>query len=117
MSLCTVAGPPRKQLGRQVERRPCDAAALRNLALDDLSRAEVHQHQPAAGFAHDVLRLDVAVDQPGAVHRGHGAAQLAPDQRGLARAEGPWAWRMASSVRPAMNSIHMPTRPSCSSAP
>ena len=41
-----------------------------------MTGAEVHQHDSAAGFAHDVLRFDVAVQEAGVVDGGQGAAQV-----------------------------------------
>ena len=49
--------------------------------------AEVHQYHPAAVFAHHVLGLDVAVEQPGGVNRRKGPAKLATDSRDLGRLE------------------------------
>ena len=48
-----------------------------------LAQAEIHQDDPAAFFAHDVLGLDVAVDQPGTMHGPQRAANVPADQRGL----------------------------------
>ena len=52
-----------------------------------LAGAEVHEHEAAAALAHDVLRFDVAVQQPGAVHGGERGAQIEADERRFARAE------------------------------
>ena len=52
-----------------------------------LAGAEVHQDDAAAGLAHDVLRLDVAVQQPGAVDGRERGADVEADERGLAGAE------------------------------
>src|SRR5690606_8030646 len=76
------------QLGSQVERRARQATARgRARALEHLPRAEVHEDEAAAFLAHDVLGLDVAMDEAGLVHGSEGAAQLLPDERGLASAE------------------------------
>ena len=117
MSLRTLAGAPREQFGREVQWRPRDAPAGPRLLLDHLARTEVHQDQAPAGLAHHVLCLDVAVHQSRPVNGGKCAAQLAPDQRGFARPERSLGRSSASSVRPSMNSIQSPTRPSWTSAP
>ena len=57
------------------------------ICASDFAGAEIHEHDPAAGFAHHVVRLDVAVQQPGLVHRGHGTAQIDADERSLLCAE------------------------------
>ena len=78
----------REQLGRHVERR---AGEIRDRGLvgqlADAAGAEVHQHHAAAAIAHHVLRLDVAMQQAGRVHRGQRFAHLGPEQRRLAGAE------------------------------
>ena len=49
--------------------------------------AEIHQHHAAAFFAHHVAGRDVAMQEPGAVHRGQRAAQVRADGGRLARAQ------------------------------
>ena len=69
------------------------------------ARAEVHEDDASAVFAHDVLRLDVAVDEAGAVHGGKRAAQIARQGSGLARAER--AVRCSQRLeRPAADELH-----------
>ena len=48
--------------------------------------AEVHQDNPAAVFAHDVLGLDVAMHETGRMHGREGLTEILTDERGLARA-------------------------------
>src|SRR6185436_3838919 len=43
------------------------------------SCAKIHQHQPSIGFAHDVLRLHILVDEAGAMNGRQRAAQHAAD--------------------------------------
>ena len=49
--------------------------------------AEVHQDDATAVLAHDVAGGHIAMQQPGAVHRGQRATQVRADARGLARAQ------------------------------
>jgi len=51
--------------------------------------AEVHEDGPPAGLAHDVLRLDVAMHESGAVDGRERAADVDADDRRLARAHAP----------------------------
>ena len=55
------------------------------LGRQRLRPAEVHQDDSAAELAHDVVRLDVAVQQAGGVKRGQRAAEIDPDAGRLAR--------------------------------
>ncbi len=80
--------PAGEELRREVQRRARQASCRGGArALLHLSGAEVHQDETAALLAHDVLRLDVAVDETGLVDGREGAAQLLADERRLARAE------------------------------
>ena len=73
---------------REVERRAGDRRGLdRLVVLEQQAGAEVHQHQAAAFFADDVLRLDVAMDEAGGVDGGERPAQVLAEQRGFAAAE------------------------------
>ena len=72
-----------EDLGRQVERCTNEAAGTGEV----FAGTKVHQDDATAGFAHDVLRLDVAVQQPGVVDGGERGADVEADERGLARAE------------------------------
>ncbi len=74
-----------ENLGREVERRPDEAVGAGKL----LAGAEIHEHQAPAALAHDVLGLDVAVQQPGAVHRRQRRAQIQADEGRFARAKWP----------------------------
>ena len=76
-----------EQLWSHIDRRAGQAAA-RHGRLQLLTGTEVHQDQSPAVFAHDVLRLDVAMNQSGAMHGGDRAAQLRQDRRRFAGAEG-----------------------------
>ena len=51
------------------------------------ARAEIHQDDASAFFAHDVSGLHVAVEQADAVHGGQGAAEIEADRCRFARAE------------------------------
>ena len=72
-----------EDLGRQIERCPDETAG----AGEILARPEVHEDDAPAGLAHDVLRLDVAVQQPGAVDRRERGADIQSDECRLARTE------------------------------
>ena len=87
MSLWTVASPPVEHFGRQVERRAGEARDAARAGVAQLAGAEVHQDDAAALLAHHVLRLDVAMDEAGAVDGGERAAQILADERRFARAE------------------------------
>ncbi len=73
-----------EDLRRQIERRTNEAAGA---GREVLSGAEVHQDDATAGFAHDVLRLDVAVQQAGIVDGRERGADVEADERSLAGAE------------------------------
>ena len=72
-----------EDLGRQIQRRPDEAAG----AGEILASPEVHEDDAPACLAHDVLRLDVAVQQPGAVDRRERSADIQADECRLARTE------------------------------
>jgi hypothetical protein len=72
-----------EDLGRKIERCPDETAA----AGEILARPEVHEDDAAAGLAHDVLSLDGAVQQPGAVDRRERGADIQADECRLARTE------------------------------
>ena len=75
-----------EKLGRHVDRGPSDMGPIRRFGqLQRPARAEVHQDNSAALLAHDVLGLDVAVDEALAVDGRHGKAELDSDVRGLLR--------------------------------
>ena len=74
--------PPVEELGREIERRAGECRSTSRSAGRELrARAEVHQDRPAAFLAHDVLRLDVAVDEAAAVNRGERLAEIHADGR------------------------------------
>ncbi len=73
-------------LRRQEVRRTDDVAAHVVFAFRD--RAEVEQHVASAVLAHDVVGLDVAMDQTGGVDGGQRLAQIDPDRSRFTRAEG-----------------------------
>ena len=64
----------------QIEGRPDHAVRSGQL----LACTEIHQHDPAALLAHDVLRLHVAMQETGAVNGGECGAYVKPDDRGFA---------------------------------
>jgi hypothetical protein len=68
----------RKQLRRHIDGRP-DHAAVACTRRDRFTGAEIHQDDPAAGFAHYVLRLDVAVHEALDVNRGKRATDVGAD--------------------------------------
>ena len=72
-----------EDLGREVERRADEPIGARQL----FAGAEIHQDDAAAALAHDVLRLDVAMQQAGAVHRRERRTQIEADEGRLAGAE------------------------------
>ncbi len=79
-----------QQLGREVQRRARQPATRRGAGrVHVLPRPEVHQHEAPALLAHDVLRLDVAMHEPGLVDRRQRTAQFLANERGFARAERP----------------------------
>ena len=81
---CGMAG---KQLGSQIQRRPDHSRVTQCIFGSSLAGAEVHQHDAAAGLAHDVLRLDIAMKDASFVDRRHGAADIDADERSLVTAE------------------------------
>ena len=88
MSLCGEASAPEHFRG-QIERRAGDRGGLHGfVVLEQQAGAEIHQHEPSALFADDVLRLDVAMDEAGGVDRRQRPAQVLAEQRRLAPAEG-----------------------------
>ena len=81
-----------EQLRRHVARRARHIGELIGIARlrREPARAEIHQHDAAAGFPHDVLRLDVAVQQTRGVHGAERRGHVRADARRLrARSAGP----------------------------
>ena len=77
-----------EQFGRHVQRRADLVVDERALVGHRVAAgAEVHQHEAAVAVAHDVLRLDVAMQQPGGVHGRQRRAHVDADERDLARVE------------------------------
>ena len=74
-----------EQLRRHVERRPREDLGIL-LGGEDLGTAEVHEDDAPADLAHDVVRLDVAVQETGGVQRRQGPAQVETDADHLPRA-------------------------------
>jgi hypothetical protein len=67
--------------------------------------AKVHQDDPTTVLPHDVLRLDVAVDQPGAVYGAERAAHGDADDARFFRAHGAIAAKELVE-RPAADEFH-----------
>ena len=81
---------PGEDLRREIDGSPGEIPARGG--RHDVQRtagAEIHQHRAAPIRPHDVVRLDVAVQQAGAVHRGEGPAQIQSDDCRFAGAERP----------------------------
>jgi hypothetical protein len=81
---------PHHLLGRHVERRPQDGAHLRQADLLRVPRAgggqsEVHDPGAAVARHHHVLRLEVAMDDAGAVRGGEAASRHQEHVEDLAR--------------------------------
>ena len=66
-----------ENLRRQAQRRTRQIG--RRAVIQLLAGAEVHQHHSAIFSAHDVVGLDVPVQQTGGVHGGNGTANLHAD--------------------------------------
>jgi hypothetical protein len=56
-----------QRFGRHVGRRARDALLPVDVELGQ-HEPEVHQHDPVDWGQHDIVRLDVAMDEPGTVH-------------------------------------------------
>ena len=68
---------PVQNLGCQVEGR---AGEIRRCIVVKLSAStEVHQHDATVFSSHDVVRLDVPMEQPGTVHGGYRTRELETD--------------------------------------
>src|SRR6185503_370840 len=66
---------------------------------------EIHQHHATVVSQHDVLRLDVTVEQSGGMHRCDGSAQLDPDALDVLRCKRlPFAQRLYERV--ALDEFH-----------
>ena len=115
MSLCTDASPCSSTSGARYSGVPVTDPARAGLARAQAG-AEVHEDDAAAVLAHDVLRLDVAVHEPGRVDGGEGLAQVLADQRRLAGAARRLRREKLRQGPPADELHAEPTRPSRSSA-
>ena len=79
-------GPgPLQHFGGHIKRCACRRVPPRPLGV--AAGAEIHQYYPAAGFAHDVVGLHVAMNQSGPVDGGERAAEVEPDEGRFARAD------------------------------
>ena len=79
--------PPTEELWREIQRRARHVEQPVKAGRQLGAGAEVHQDRASALLAHDVLRLDIAVDEAASVHRGERAAQIDTDERRFLRAE------------------------------
>ena len=82
-----------------------------------MARAEVHENDAPASLAHDVLRLDVAVEKARVVHRAERLREVGGDGRDCVRIQSASLGQECSSVRPSMNSVQIPTESPIYSAP
>ena len=74
-----------EHLRREVQRRTRVIAVARRRELQIMARAKVHENDAPAGLAHDVLRLDVAVEKAGVVHRGERLREVGGDGHDFVR--------------------------------
>ena len=79
MSVAAVGGPPRSRSGHRYSGVPARGSRAGRGRLHRPAGAEVHEDDAAALLAHDVVRLDVAVDEPLGVDGGERAAQRPAD--------------------------------------
>ena len=79
-------GPlPLQDLGCEIEGR--SGEIRRGVVVELSARAEVHQHDAAVFGPHHVVRLDIPMQQAGAMHRRHRAAELETDADSLGGAD------------------------------
>jgi hypothetical protein len=77
----------RQQLGCRID-RCADDPPLRSAGVGAfLAGPEVHKNQPSALFAHDVLSLDVSMNETRAVNSSQGSTELVADNASLSGAE------------------------------
>ena len=112
--LVHLAGPSRRLLGRHERRGPEDRAADRGVALGgrELGQPEVHDVEASLGVDHQVLGLEVAVDDAPLVGVGDGAGGIAHGGDGLgdrkARAlEARAVHELHRDVRPPLGLSHL----------
>ena len=74
-----------ENFGRQIERSPDQPRFRQQVIRPDLAGAEIHQDDAAAGFAHDVVRFDIAMEEARLVHGRDGATDIDPDERRFLR--------------------------------
>ena len=84
---------------------PVDRSRTRAAVVERQAGAEIHEDDASAVFAHDVLGLDVAVQQAGGVDGREGLAEVLPDESGFACAAGTF---VDENLRqgPAANELH-----------
>jgi hypothetical protein len=70
-----------ENLWRQIQRGPDQPWFRQQMLRPDLAGAEIHQDHAATGFAHDIVRFDVAMEETSLVHGGDGATDINPDER------------------------------------
>ena len=109
MSLRTDASAPRNSSGAIYIGVPAPSAVVVRMVHRELSsRSEVHEDDPPAILAHDVLRLDVAVDQACGVHRRQRPAEIHADDCRFVRSE----WSLLTDdllQRPPLDVVHPET--------
>ena len=96
-----------QHLRREVERR---AGERDDVGTLHAAGAEIHEDGASSVFAHDVLRLDVSVHEPRAVHRRKGAAQIHAEGCGFAGTEGAVGLHPGFE-RPAVHELHPQSGP------
>src|SRR5437667_431319 len=85
MVRATAGGPLSRPRAEESAWSICPAVAKRSRASG--ASAEVHEDNPSAPAAHDVLSFDVTVDNSGPVNRRESTAEIDPDERRFACAE------------------------------
>ena len=78
-----------ENFGRQIQRGPNQPWFRQQVLRPDLAGAEIHQDHAAIGFAHDVVRFDVAMEEASLVHGRDGATDINPDERRFLPSEHP----------------------------
>src|SRR5436190_22278202 len=77
---------PFEKFRRHVQRR---AAELARRVSRLMTQAEIHQNDAPALLAHDILRLDIAVEEARLMYGGESAAHIDANQQRLERAQRP----------------------------
>src|SRR5258708_6151238 len=101
-----------QELRGHIKRSSADLfrAILRFPMAQVLAQPEVHQNDSASPLAHDVLGLDIAMQQPQPVDRNQGGAQVETDERSLARRQSPLV-AQESRQSLAANELHPDSQP------